>query len=96
MHDSQQLAHPAGTADLERLAAGLDAQAYAVTLVTSGGSRPRLHVTSRGAKVLTESIYSDGEFFWWGWAERIAPVTDPRAAVAAIGRVLAVLCDSGR
>jgi hypothetical protein len=79
---------PGGTADLEKLAAELDGQAYAVTLVTAQGRRPCLSITNRRAVQLTENIYSDGEWFWWSWAQRIAPVAEVAAAAAAVGRVL--------
>jgi hypothetical protein len=81
----------AGAAELEKLAAELDGRAYAVSLVTGGGRRPHLHITNRRAPVMTENIYSDGEAFFWGWAERIAPVADLAAAAAAVDRVLKML-----
>jgi hypothetical protein len=89
MADAQDL--KAGAAELEKLAAELDGQAYAVSLVTGGGRRPHLHVTNRGATVLSENVYSDGEWFFWGWAQRIAPIADLAGAAAAIDRVLATL-----
>jgi hypothetical protein len=78
MADAQDL--KAGAAELEKLAAELDGQSYAVSLVTGGGKRPHLHVTNRRATVLSENVYSDGEWFFWGWAERIAPIADLAAA----------------
>ncbi len=89
-----------GTADLEKLAAELNGQQYAVTLVTAAGRRPHLAVTNRRALQLTENIYAgaadDGAWwFYWGWAERIAPVADLAAAAAAIAKVLRVV-DPGR
>jgi hypothetical protein len=77
---------PAG--ELERLAAGLDSKTYVVCLVRSAGRRPHLHITNRDAAVLTENIYAADGWFWWGWAERIAPVDDLATAVAAIAQVL--------
>ncbi len=44
--------------DLEKLAAGLGSERFAVTLVTTPGKRPHLHVTNRAAKQLTENIYA--------------------------------------
>ena len=84
-------ADPDPQADLEKLAAGLDGRAYAVSLVTGQGRRPHLHVTNRQATVLSENIYCDGQFYWWGWAERIAPVSELTAAVESVARVLRVL-----
>ncbi len=89
MTDERDLA--AGAAELEKLAAELDGQAYAVALVTGEGLRPHLHITNRRATILRERVYSDGDHFYWGWAERIAAVADLPAAAAAIDRVLQVL-----
>jgi len=89
MADERDLA--AGAAELEKLAAELDGQAYAVTLVIMEGRRPCLGITNRRAEQLTEFIYSDGTDFFWGWAQRIAPVSDLAAAAAAIDRVLRVI-----
>ena len=80
-----------GEAALERLAAELDGRTYAVSLVTSAGRRPHLHVTNRNAVVLTENIYVADGHFWWGWAERIAAVEDLAAAAREIARVLRVV-----
>jgi hypothetical protein len=76
------------TADLEKLAAKLDSQVYAVSLITSAGRRPHLHIANRGAAQLTENIYCDGDSYWWGWAERIGPVADVAAVAGIIARVL--------
>ncbi len=76
-----------GVAELVKLAAELDGQAYAVTLM-SGHDRPHLHIANRRAPVLSERVYCEGEWFWWPWAERIADVTDLAGAVAAVDRVL--------
>ncbi len=75
--------------DLERLAAELGSERYAVTLVTSAGRRPCLRVTNRAAKQLTEDIYAGDGRFWWGWAEPIGPVWNTAAAAEAVRRVLA-------
>jgi hypothetical protein len=94
--DTQQTTADTGTADLEKLAAELDGKAYAVTLVTAAGRRPCLKITNRQAAQLTDFIYAapadDGEsWFWWGWAQQIAPVTDLAGAAAAVDRVLRIL-----
>ncbi len=89
MTDERDLA--AGAAELENLAGQLDGQAYAVALITGQGRRPHLHISNRDACQLAEYVYSDGESFWWGWAQRIASVSDLPAAAAAIDRVLKVL-----
>jgi len=81
----------AGAAELEKLAAELNGQTYTVALITGDGRRPRLHISNRDACQLAEYVYSDGTDFFWGWAQRIAPVSDLPAAAAAIDRVLRVL-----
>jgi hypothetical protein len=82
---------PDATADLEKLAAELDGQAYAVNLVAPVNGRPHLRIANRAAAQLTENVYCDGGFYWWGWAERIGPVADVAAVAAIIARVLRVL-----
>jgi hypothetical protein len=81
----------AGAAELEQLAGQLDGQTYAVALLSGDGKRPRLHISNRRAGQLAEYVYSDGESFYWGWAQVIAPITDLAAAAAAIDRVLRTL-----
>ncbi len=88
MTDERDLA--AETAGLEKLAAELDRQAYAITLM-SGHGRTHLHITNRRAPVLSERVYCEGDWFWWPWAERLGAVADLSAAAAAIDRVLQLL-----
>ncbi|HEX9356363.1 MAG TPA: hypothetical protein VF933_21415 [Streptosporangiaceae bacterium] len=76
------------TADLEKLAAKLDRHTYEVRLVMPEGRRPYVHVRNRHAGVLTENIYAGDGWFWFGWAERVAPVTDVAAAARTITQVL--------
>ncbi len=83
--------NPGITDDLEKLAAELDGQVYEVRLVTSQGRRPYLHVRNRHAGVLTENIYCGDGFYWFGWAERIAPVAEVATAAQIIMRVLQAL-----
>jgi organic radical activating enzyme len=76
-------------AGLEKLAAELDSSVYAASIVTgSGGEPPYLKVTCRNAPILGERIFAQHGYFWWSWAERIAPVTDPATVAAAVARVL--------
>ena len=87
---------PGGAAELEKLAAEIDGEEYAVTLVSAAGRRPCLSITNRKAVQLTEFIYAapggeDEWWYWWGWAQRICPVADLAGAAAAIDRVLRVL-----
>ena len=80
-----------GTDELERLAGELDSQIYEARLVKPNGRRPYLHVQNRSAGALTENVYAGDGFYWWGWAERIAPVAEVAGAAAAIMRVLRAL-----
>ena len=79
---------------LEMLAAELDARKYATCLVTATGRRTHLQVTNRAVTSLTEGVYSDGEYFRWGWAERIAPTSEVAAAAAVVAGLLRAL-DAG-
>lgn len=83
------MAQDDGVADLERLAAGLNGNDYLATVTVVPGRRPCLRITNRHARALTENIYSDGEWFWWGWAERLAPITDVTTAASVVAKVLA-------
>ena len=86
----------AGTAELEKLAGELDGKAYVITLETAAGRRPCLSIANRRTMQRTEFIYAapaddQAWWFWWGWAQRIAPVADLTAAAVAVDRVLRVL-----
>lgn len=74
---------------LEALAAALDARQFATTLVTGENRVPRLRVVSRYAK-LSEDIYADSQYFWYSWAERIAPVNAVPAAAAKVTAILRI------
>ncbi len=77
-----------GTAELVTLAAELDGEHHEAHLVTPPGRRPFVQVRIRRAGVLTENIYAGDGFFWFGWAERIAAVSEVAAAAEAIACVL--------
>src|SRR5260370_30061960 len=59
MADERDLA--AGADELEKLAAELDGQIYAVSLLTGEGERPPLPVLHRPAPAVSQYIYTDGE-----------------------------------
>jgi hypothetical protein len=80
---------------LESLAAELTRHGLTATLTTPLGRVPSLHVVNPLASRLAEDVYvgrsQDGAcWFWWPWAERIAPDDDMKAAAQVIARVLAV------
>jgi hypothetical protein len=73
-------------AALERLSFALDPAEFSTTLVHGTGRRPVLTVECRQTRAV-EDIYADG-WFWWSWAERIAPADDPLTAAHLITAVL--------
>jgi len=78
---------------LGELAAALAAHGLAARLVTPVGRLPSLHVTNPAVPRLCEDVYAacgpdGGGWFWWPWAERIAPDADVPAAATAVARVL--------
>lgn len=90
---------PLGTATvqrLERLAGTLEERGMCVTLVAPPSRVPRLQVAHPAPDGATGDIYAsrgrDGNWwFWWPWAERIAPGDQLAAAAAQIARVLSAL-----
>lgn len=72
---------------LEALAAAFDTRQFATTLVTGENRMPHLRIVSRYAK-LSEDIYADSQYFWYSWAERIAPVNAVPAAAAKVAAIL--------
>jgi hypothetical protein len=86
-HLAGQTAQPDASAALERLAAALDPREFITTLTTGPGQPPHLTVTSRRAD-FGDDIYADNQTYWWSFAERIAPVDNPRAAARKVADVL--------
>ena len=79
---------PDPQAALETLAAALDPSQFTIVTQRTGTRPARLRVVSRAASRLTEDIYAGRGYYWWSWAERISPTTDPAAAAAKITQVL--------
>jgi hypothetical protein len=77
---------PAPRAALVALAAALDPREFAVTL-TNRPSRVSLSVTSRHAAI-GDDITADHRAYYWSWAERIGPLSDPQAAARRVSSVL--------
>jgi len=78
---------------LTGLATELDRHGLTTRLITPSGRIPSLHVVNPAVVRLAEDVYAgrshDGAWwFWWPWAERIAPGDDLVAAAALIARVL--------
>lgn len=74
-------------AALVALAAAIDPRDFATTLTVPPGRPARLAVTSRHADI-GDDIYADHQAFYWFWAERIGPISDPAAAARKISSVL--------
>jgi hypothetical protein len=81
---------------LDGLAEVLATHGMRARLMTPAGRVPSLHAVNPAASALAEDIYAgpcqDGRWwFWWSWAERIAPCDDRAGAALQISRVLAAL-----
>ncbi len=77
------------TTALEKLAAELTARGYEARLIAPDGRPPWLTVINPAAAMLAETIMADAQWFWWPWADRIAPTADVATAADAIAQVLA-------
>jgi hypothetical protein len=83
-----------GLARLEGLANRLADRGLRARLMTPPGRVPSLHVVNPAVTSLAEDVYAgraqDGLWwFWWSWADQIAPGEDLEGAAAVISRVLA-------
>jgi hypothetical protein len=82
------------TSCLETLAAEVSAHGWAAYLTTPLGRPVRLFVQNPADRVLCSYIMAapdatTGEWwYWFGWAERIAPAATPAVAAQAIVRAL--------
>ena len=83
------------TAALESLGAELNARGFDAHLVTPGGKQPWLAVRNPRAEVMSEDVMAQGGWFWWPWADRIAPATDVPAAAARVATVLRAAGSNG-
>ena len=81
---------------LEGLAAELAKHGLMTRLIAPVGRVPSLHVVNPAQSMLAEHVYAgrsqDGLWwFWWPWAERIAPGDQHGAAASVIARVLSAV-----
>jgi hypothetical protein len=78
---------------LESLGEKLRGRGFMIQIMEPRNSPPSLRVVNPGASALVETILAeratDGWWYWWSWAERIAVVEDAEAAAARIAHVLA-------
>jgi hypothetical protein len=80
------------TRQLEALAENLTNRGFHAHVIRAHGQTCTC-VSNRSAPQLCESIYAapaaDGSWwFWWAWADRIAPVSDVEAAAFKIAYLL--------
>ena len=75
-------------AALEKLAAELAARGFATPALSRHGRPASLTVANPAASMLTETVMAEAGWFWWPWADRIAPVTDVSTAADRVARVL--------
>lgn len=90
MTDTAVTAQVAG--QLEALATHLSSRGFTATIVT-GRQHPCVKVVSKATSQLHEDVYAapagdESWWFWWSWADRIAPIGDVAAAASAIAYVL--------
>jgi hypothetical protein len=87
--------HAAATVYLDKLAEELTNRGLEAWLMAPPGRVPSVYITNPRARALEENVYvSQGKdglcWFWWSWAERIAPADDLDAAAEKIARVLSL------
>lgn len=85
--------HVAPVNALERLAAEFDPSVFAITFAAGEGKVPCIRVASRNAQ-LAETISAHDGWFWWSWAERLAPTTEVSAAAGKVAGVLRLIPES--
>lgn len=73
---------------LETLAADLRARGFGTTLIAPPGKAPWLDVRNPAAAMLAETVLYARGWYWWPWADRIAPAADTAAAAARVASVL--------
>jgi hypothetical protein len=92
----------AGTAEmelavdhLERLADGFWTVRWEAWVIVPAGGSPCVRVVNPEMRALNDHLAAAPDeagqwWFWWSWAERIAPVADPGLTVGQVRRVLAL------
>jgi hypothetical protein len=75
---------------LEKLTPELTARGSVARLTIPGGLPSWLAVIGPAATMLAETVMAYAEWFWWPWADRIAPPADVATAADVIVRVLAL------
>ncbi len=83
-------ANPDDIQALEKLAAELEARGFATALVAPQAGGPRWKVRNPPASMLAETVMYARGWYWWPWADRIAPAADVADAAARVASVLRV------
>jgi hypothetical protein len=78
---------------LAALADNLAGRGFLAHHLMQAGQHPCLAVASRSVPQLSETVYAapapdGGWWFWWSWADRIAPVSEVESAAFKIAYVL--------
>ncbi|MQA94209.1 MAG: hypothetical protein GEV11_05995 [Streptosporangiales bacterium] len=86
---------------LERLSDALSERGFGARLYAPGDGPPHLRVHNLAAPMLADWVVcaraQDGTWwFWWPWAQRIAPAEEIDEAADRIARVLAAEEGGGR
>lgn len=74
--------------ELERLSDLLRVKGFKTDLITPPNKRPYLHVRNPRAGALAENIVVAAGWYWYSWAERIAPINEVASAAEQISTVL--------
>jgi hypothetical protein len=90
MADQDSTANAGAKAALEKLGTELKARDFLIHLSVPDGKLPFLTVRNPREGRLTEMILADGGFYWWSWADKVAPVSDVTGAANAVAQVLAL------
>lgn len=75
---------------LQRLAEELHARGFGTMLIAPPGKAPWLAVRNPAASMLAETVLYARGWYWWPWADRIAPAADVADAAARVASVLRV------
>ena len=80
-------AHESDVPALEKLAAELAARGFETRTLTSDDWRTSVVVRNPQAPLLAETVLAGSSWYWWPWADWIAPVADASAAADVVVRV---------
>ncbi len=82
------MVHADSAEALDKLAAELGSRGLEARLITPAGKEPWLAVRNPQAPMLAETVMAVKDWYWWPWADRIAPVDDVAEAATRVASVL--------